>query len=99
MVCEELGVSDLENVKAHLESHREAVEGFPKVESLLLQIADIVSPTLAKHGKSNKHKFWCSKHWKSAISKLESWSEQSKQLPVGLSLVLCACLCFVSQIL
>jgi len=83
MVCELLEVSDLEDIEQRLAEQRIAVDGFPKLEDLVVQIADVVEPSLVRNHKNNKHRIWCSKHWKNIVTRLEGWGQQMKQLPVG----------------
>ena len=75
-------LEDLDELESRLEYQNTAVDGFPKLESLIVQIADVVEPSLARNHKSNKHRIWCSKHWKTIITRLETWRQQNKQLPV-----------------
>ena len=82
VACDILELSDLEQLESRLENQREAVEVFPKLEDLVLNIADVMEPSLVKNHKNNKHKIWCSKHWKNIITRLETWRQQIKQLPV-----------------
>ncbi|KAF6024381.1 CEP70 [Bugula neritina] len=81
MVCELLEVSDLEDIEQRLAEQRIAVDGFPKLEDLVVQIADVVEPSLVRNHKNNKHRIWCSKHWKNIVTRLEGWGQQMKQLP------------------
>ena len=93
-------LEDLDELESRLDYQNTAVDGFPKLESLIVQIADVVEPSLARNHKSNKHRIWCSKHWKTIITRLETWRQQNKQLPVrfftyNLSLnILMSVLCF-----
>ena len=82
VACDILELSDLEQLESRLENQREAIEVFPKLEDLVLNIADVMEPSLVKNHKNNKHKIWCSKHWKNIITRLETWRQQIKQLPV-----------------
>ncbi|XP_067935432.1 centrosomal protein of 70 kDa-like [Watersipora subatra] len=81
MVCESLELSDLKHLESTLSNHQEAVAAFPKLEELVLHIADVVEPSLARNHMKNKHKIWCSKHWKNIVTRLETWRQQIKQLP------------------
>lgn len=83
-VCEQLQLEDLDELDSRLEYQNIAVEGFPKLEDLVVQIADVVEPSLARNHKTNKHRVWCSKHWKNIITRLETWRQQSRQIPVSL---------------
>lgn len=76
-------MTDLSQLESQLECQRTAVEAFPKLEELVIQIADVVEPSLVRNHQTNKHKIWCSKHWKNIIVKLEGWRQQMRQLPVS----------------
>lgn len=89
LVCEELELSDLEELHSRLQLQRVSVDAFPKLEALATQIADIIEPSILRQQQQSgsKHRIWCSKHWKSVINRLEHWRQQIQQLPVS------RCLC------